>query len=174
MTKDQAFNPDVSKEDSLLLAEANSGKNAKRLASIVRAQDQEILALKAQVNALRDSLEGCAEALSVLRDALPACGLGDGKNRRADAFDPSNSSSILELARDSISKSPAQCLDEHDAEVRRKAFEDAAGCVPLNWCDELLTGPSAYKWPDCRPVEKLLNSVRERITDLAKSERKEK
>ena len=58
-----------------------------------------------------------------------------------------------------------------DPEVRRTwaayqaATERAAKCVPSNWCDSLLTGPTAVIPKNCdnRAIEALLRGIQDRI-----------
>jgi hypothetical protein len=55
--------------------------------------------------------------------------------------------------------------------ARDSAIEECAKCVPMNWCDELLTGPSAPKGPlDNRGVEQLLRGIQNRIRALVNAE----
>ena len=50
-----------------------------------------------------------------------------------------------------------------------KLIQDAAACVPTNWCDSLLTGPEGIGLPpyDCPKIERLLRGVQERIKALS-------
>lgn len=48
--------------------------------------------------------------------------------------------------------------------------EAAANAVPTDWCDVLLTGQGAPRFPDEREVKRLLLSIRERIKSLPLAE----
>ena len=55
-----------------------------------------------------------------------------------------------------------------DAAIPR-ITEEAAKCVPMNWCDALLTGPESVMVPlDCSGVERLLHGVAKRIRSVQK------
>lgn len=50
---------------------------------------------------------------------------------------------------------------------RDTVIEECAKCVPTNWCDVLLTGPTASRPPlDNRAVEELLRGIQDRIRSL--------
>lgn len=64
----------------------------------------EIERLTASNGELLEALEDCAEALAFARDKLSLSGEGDGKDRRADATDPTGSLHVLTCARAAIEK----------------------------------------------------------------------
>lgn len=58
--------------------------------------------------------------------------------------------------------------------ARVVAIKEAAACVPTNWLDSLLTGPTAVlkgKEFDCREIEALLLGIQKRIFALASAPR---
>lgn len=55
-------------------------------------------------------------------------------------------------------------LREQYRAVWNAAIKAAAGDVPTNWCDPLLSGKGSIRVPaDCPQIEKLLHGLRERI-----------
>lgn len=50
---------------------------------------------------------------------------------------------------------------------RNAVIDECAKCVPVNWCDSLLTGRNAPRCPlDQRGVEQLLRGIQDRIIAL--------
>lgn len=51
--------------------------------------------------------------------------------------------------------------------ARDEALDAARKCVPMNWLDNLLTGPDGMNGEyDCRTIEKLLRGIQDRISAL--------
>ena len=59
------------------------------------------------------------------------------------------------------------------AEALRAERERAMVCVPSNWCDPLLTGPTGIGQPpyNCNHVEQLLRGIRDAIRAMGDSEK---
>lgn len=65
-----------------------------------------------------------------------------------------------------MARAARKLLFVHD-DARDAVIEECAKCIPTNWCDPLLTGPTAGKTPlDCRAVEQLLRGIQDRIRAL--------
>ena len=66
-----------------------------------------------------------------------------------------------------------QLSEDDDIRIRNLIIEECAKCVPMNWCDALLTGDKADPTPlTCRGVEKLLRGIQVRIRALKTADRK--
>lgn len=51
-------------------------------------------------------------------------------------------------------------------EARNAVIDECARCVPTNWLDSLLSGPTAIKGLPARETEALLRGVQDRIRAL--------
>lgn len=61
----------------------------------------------------------------------------------------------------------AEAAERRLAEVERETIERCLNEIPTNWCDPLLTGPTAViKDQDCRQIEALLRGIQDRLRAL--------
>jgi hypothetical protein len=51
-------------------------------------------------------------------------------------------------------------------DVRNAIIDECAKCVPTNWCDSLLTGPTKVGNLPARETEELLRRIQDRIRAL--------
>jgi hypothetical protein len=117
------------------------------------------------------------ESCSTLKDMASACIEGAIWKHRAEAADAierltgevEDSGKLiqdLEKLYDEY-RERALAAEAQLSQAKAAALEEAARCVPSNWCDSMLTGPDKVaEFDDGPAVELLLNAVRNRIRAL--------